>query len=214
MTRTVTLLFALALPGFAFGQSLEIVDVDGTHKLYLDPQDRLGVALEETSPTLAVPFVEDNTIAVPVTTADTVTAKGGADKIAVVFPTEPSPDPVGDTLLSGGTLQLFDILFDFDKRDVKPEARATLDPIGKTMRDHKDLKIRVIGHTDSLGGVEYNLKLSRERAEAVRQALVDWYGIDAQRIATEGRGLSEPIESNETEAGRARNRRVEVVRLD
>ena len=80
----------------------------------------------------------------------------------------------------------------------------------KVLRDNPDLRVTVEGHTDSVGSAAYNQKLSERRAQAVKRYLVR-QGIDPSRITTEGYGKSRPIASNETEEGRAKNRRADII---
>jgi len=100
-------------------------------------------------------------------------------------------------------------LFDFDKSVLKPEAKASLDSlIGKI----KNLTLEVViavGHTDAIGTVAYNQKLSVRRANAVKNYLVS-KGIEANRVYVEGKGKSQPVADNKTKEGRAKNRRVEI----
>ena len=77
-----------------------------------------------------------------------------------------------------------------------------------------DLKLRIVGHTDNQGSADYNLDLSRRRAASVVAALVSQYGVDADRLTAEGAGMTQPVASNDTEEGRAKNRRVELQRID
>lgn len=100
--------------------------------------------------------------------------------------------------------------FDEDSTAVRPNFRATLSRIGALLRTHQDLKLTVVGHTDSLGPELYNQKLSLDRADAVAQVLMQG-GIPFTRVATVGKGETEPIGDNNTEAGRAANRRVELL---
>ena len=100
--------------------------------------------------------------------------------------------------------------FDFNKATLKPEGKRLVDEAVKVMKDKPDLHVSVEGHTDSIGSVPYNQKLSERRANAVRDYLVS-QGIDASRIATRGFGKSKPIASNDTAEGRAENRRVEIL---
>ena len=80
------------------------------------------------------------------------------------------------------------------------------------MSDHPDWSLTIVGHTDSIAGTDYNLDLSRRRADRTRTALVAEYRVAAGRLRAEGRGESQPVEDNGTMAGRARNRRVELLR--
>ncbi len=99
--------------------------------------------------------------------------------------------------------------FDVGRAAVKPQLAGVLDKFAQSMRDHAATQIRIIGHTDSTGGDAINNPLSFERAASTRDYLVA-RGVAANRITIDGRGSREPIASNETESGRAQNRRVEI----
>jgi outer membrane protein OmpA-like peptidoglycan-associated protein len=99
------------------------------------------------------------------------------------------------------------ILFDFDSDKLKPSATPILNEVTSYLRSNHGVKVAVQGHCDNVGGMEYNLNLSRRRAKSVRQYLVN-AGIGADRLQSEGYGYSKPVASNKTEAGRAKNRRV------
>ena len=113
-----------------------------------------------------------------------------------------------------GKVAIYGILFDFDKDVIKPESKPTLDEIALLLTSQPELKLRVVGHTDNQGTAEYNLDLSQRRAASVVAALVSSYGIAADRLAADGAGMTEPVASNDTEEGRAKNRRVELQRID
>jgi len=102
-----------------------------------------------------------------------------------------------------------DAFFDFDKSVLKPEGRAKLDDLVSKIKDVNLEVIIAVGHTDSIGTVAYNQKLSVRRAEAVKAYLVS-KGIEKNRVYTEGKGKSQPIADNRTAEGRAKNRRVEI----
>jgi len=102
-----------------------------------------------------------------------------------------------------------DAFFDFDKAVVKPEGKAKLDELASKISGLDVEVIVATGHTDAVGNDKYNQRLSERRAEAVKAYLVS-KGIDAKKIYTEGKGKKQPVASNSTKDGRAKNRRVEV----
>lgn len=102
------------------------------------------------------------------------------------------------------------ILFDFDSDQLKSSAAGPLDDIAEVLEFYVDAPVQVIGHTDDQGSAEYNLGLSQRRADAVMEALAD-RGVDTGRMISAGRGFENPVASNDTEQGRAENRRVEVL---
>ena len=106
----------------------------------------------------------------------------------------------------------YGIYFDFAQATLKPESAPVLKEIAQALKDNPDWKLTVEGHTDNIGGDTYNLDLSKRRALAVKEALVAQYNIAPDRLANDGFGASRPVESNDTLEGRARNRRVELVR--
>lgn len=111
-----------------------------------------------------------------------------------------------------GILVKFDsgILFDVDKSDLKPDAQNSLKQLAVSLQNNPQTNILIIGHTDSTGTVTYNQELSLRRANAVKSFVIE-QGVNGVRLSTLGKGESEPIVSNSTAAGRAQNRRVEVV---
>lgn len=102
------------------------------------------------------------------------------------------------------------ILFDFDKTDLKPVAQENIKNLVASLNENPDTEILVIGHTDNTGTDRYNQGLSERRAQAVKNYAVS-QGLQASRMRTEGKSFHEPIADNDTEAGRAENRRVEIV---
>ncbi len=104
-----------------------------------------------------------------------------------------------------------DVLFDFDKADVRPDAAQALGRLATVIRGYPTGRVAIEGHTDAKGNDAYNQKLSERRAESVKSWLVEREKIAADRITTRGAGKSRPVADNSTEAGRQKNRRVEVV---
>ncbi len=123
-----------------------------------------------------------------------------------------SGDALESGLAQGGRADVYDIYFDFDSDRIRPESAPSLREIAAVLTRHADWRLAVRGHTDDIGGDAYNLVLSQRRAEAVKAALVAQYGIAPARLTTEGEGARRPVASNATLEGRARNRRVELVR--
>ena len=113
---------------------------------------------------------------------------------------------------SSGRVALYGILFDTDKAEIKPESKATLEEIAKFLRANPKLNLVVAGHTDAQGAFDYNVTLSKRRAAAVVAALVGQHGIAASRLTAFGAGMAAPVASNDDEAGRSKNRRVELVK--
>jgi outer membrane protein OmpA-like peptidoglycan-associated protein len=107
------------------------------------------------------------------------------------------------------------VQFAFDSAEILPQAVPNLQSLGKALASPQlaPYQIRIEGHTDSTGPTAYNQGLSQRRANSVKQYLVQHFDISADRLFTEGRGEDEPIDTNATRAGRAKNRRAEFVNL-
>ncbi len=105
------------------------------------------------------------------------------------------------------------INFDTDKDTIKKESRPRLDNAVAVMKKYPDIRIRIVGHTDSQGGYRHNIDLSKRRAKSVKNYMVE-QGIDESRIETEGVGPDQPVDTNDTAEGRARNRRIEFLIID
>lgn len=118
----------------------------------------------------------------------------------------------GNDLKATGHAAVYGITFDTDSATIKPESAQAIGEIAKLLKADTTLKIFVVGHTDGTGSVDHNLKLSQDRAQAVMQALTRDHGIAAARLKSFGCGPYAPVASNDTEDGKARNRRVELVK--
>jgi len=105
------------------------------------------------------------------------------------------------------------ILFDVNSDKLKPESYGTLKEMANVMKEYSDLKVKIVGHTDADGKDDANLDLSKRRAASVKAALAKEFGIDESRMETDGKGESEPIDKNDTPAGKANNRRVEFIKI-
>ena len=128
-------------------------------------------------------------------------------------PVEVKAPEMAKALSATGKIDIYGILFDVDKTELKPESRATLEEVARLLKSDPSLRLEVAGHTDNTGGADHNMKLSAGRAAAVVNALVNAYGIDKARLQPKGYGDTKPVASNDSEQGRAKNRRVELRKL-
>lgn len=115
-------------------------------------------------------------------------------------------------LQAAGHVAVYGIYFDTDQAEIKAGSEPTLKEMARLLQAQPGLKVYIVGHTDNQGALGYNLELSQRRAEAVAQALVQRLGVEAKRLGAKGVGPLAPIGSNDQEAGRAKNRRVELVK--
>jgi outer membrane protein OmpA-like peptidoglycan-associated protein len=144
--------------------------------------------------------------------------------VAVVHIVEPKPreqkmvvvkaDEMAKTIGSTGRVALYGIFFDTGKADLKPESSPTLQEIAGLLSSDPKLAVLIVGHTDNQGAYDYNLDLSRRRAESVVAALTTSFRADGKRLRAAGVGMLAPAASNDADDGRAKNRRVEVVKLN
>ncbi len=123
-----------------------------------------------------------------------------------------SAEEMKEKLETEGHVVVYGIHFDFDKADLKVGSEKTLTEMVKLMKANPDLRVEIQGHTDSTGDRSYNQRLSERRAKTVKAYLV-LYGIDASRMTVRGFGPDRPVADNDTEKGRALNRRVELKQL-
>ena len=105
------------------------------------------------------------------------------------------------------------ILFDVNSANIKPESYGTLKEMANVLKEYADLKVKIVGHTDADGNDADNLDLSKRRAAAVKATLAKEFSIDETRMETDGKGEGEPIDKNDTPAGKANNRRVEFIKI-
>lgn len=143
------------------------------------------------------------------------------EPVAALVIIEPKPMDTGNVvantdslykhLAEDGRIAIYGIYFDTGKAELKPESKPQLEEMAKLMNEHKTLKAFIVGHTDNQGTLDINLPLSQNRAAAVVNALVKDYKVDASRLNARGVANFAPVTSNASEAGRAKNRRVEMV---
>lgn len=129
-------------------------------------------------------------------------------------PEPPPPPPVVE--VKKEKIQVNEkIHFDYNRAVIRPDSFGLLEQIARVINEHPELKkIRIEGHTDNIGGAEFNLDLSRRRAQAVLDHLTKLGKVDGSRLEREGYGYEKPIDGNDTAEGRAQNRRVEFMILE
>lgn len=120
-------------------------------------------------------------------------------------------DTMGAELTKAGRIAIYTIHFDMDKAEIKPESEQTLREIAKLIQQSPGLNLYIVGHTDNIGTLPYNMDLSQRRAEAVVKALTSGHGVEPARLRSAGVGPLTPVAQNKTDDGRAKNRRVELV---
>jgi OmpA-OmpF porin, OOP family len=206
-------------PGW-FGPTMnQAAEEDGLSQIlaYNEPQERLLVGkTKDPQPTWYCVFVtayKDGVI--PQRLAEVVKKNRVLVHITVVTPEKMeqrmkfvSAADMATALKDTGKVALYGINFDTDKDTIRPDSKATLDEIVKLLASDPQVKLHVVGHTDNVGTAEYNLDLSRRRAAAVVKAV----GAAAARVDSFGCGFYAPVAPNTTDEGRAKNRRVELVR--
>jgi OmpA-OmpF porin, OOP family len=121
-------------------------------------------------------------------------------------------EAMGSDITAAGHVPVYGIYFDTGRSELKPESEAAISEIAKLLQKDEALKLYIVGHTDNVGAFDSNLKLSQDRAGAVVKALTGKHGIAAARLMAHGVASLSPVTSNDTEEGRAKNRRVELVK--
>jgi OmpA-OmpF porin, OOP family len=134
------------------------------------------------------------------------------EKQAMVQEVASSAEMFKNGLKESGHVEVPGIYFDTGKSELKPESNAAVAEVAKLLKADPALKVYVVGHTDNVAALDLNMKLSQARAEAVVQTLVTQHGIAAARLIGRGAGPLAPVASNDTEEGRAKNRRVELAK--
>ncbi len=123
------------------------------------------------------------------------------------------PESLASDISARGHASVYGIYFDVDSDAIKPESKPSLKAIADMLKTNSGLKVYVVGHTDMTGSIEHNMDLSLRRAKSVVKALVDRYGIPANRLQARGIGPLAPVGTNRTEEGKKLNRRVELVEM-
>ncbi len=143
---------------------------------------------------------------------DRIRFEDGAALVSNVRIAVGAPD-LRNKLLTEGKIVSYGIYFDVNKDVVKPESYGSLKEIATVLQENAGVRVKVVGHTDADGSDASNLDLSKRRAAAVKNELVNSFGIDPSRIETDGKGETQPVAPNNTTANKALNRRVEFIRL-
>ena len=207
-----------------FGPTLEqIADEDHVGQIlaYNEAQERVLVGkTKDAKPTYYYIFVtayKDGVI--PEALSSMVQKDRALAELVVIAPekmeekmTFVNAQEMSRSLEDSGKVALYGIYFDTDKDALRADSQPTLQEIAKLMSANPQLKLRVVGHTDNQGKTDYNLDLSRRRAASVVRELSSKYSVAANRLESFGCGLYAPVASNESEEGRAKNRRVELVK--
>lgn len=121
-------------------------------------------------------------------------------------------EAMGNDINSTGHVAVYGIYFDSGKAEIKPESDTAILQISGLLKNNESLKLYVVGHTDNIGTIDANMKLSKDRADAVVNTLITKFGIPATRLKSFGVASLAPVASNNTEEGKAKNRRVELVK--
>jgi OOP family OmpA-OmpF porin len=121
-------------------------------------------------------------------------------------------EAMGNDINSTGHVAVYGIYFDSGKTEIKPESDVAIEKISKLLMSNATLKLYIVGHTDNVGTIEANMKLSKDRADAVVNALITKYGMPATRLKSYGVASLSPVASNDNDEGKAKNRRVELVK--
>jgi outer membrane protein OmpA-like peptidoglycan-associated protein len=206
-----------------FGPTLDqIADEDqiGQILAYNEAQERVLVAKsKDAKPTYYYVFVTAYHDGVVPNRLEGIVGKDrGLVELIVVAPEQMekrmafvNADEMSKSLADSGKVVLYGIYFDTAKDTIRTDSQPTLQEIVKLLTSESKLKVRIVGHTDNQGKPDYNLDLSRRRAANIVRELTTKSGVAAERLDSFGCGLYAPVASNESEEGRAKNRRVELV---
>ncbi len=121
-------------------------------------------------------------------------------------------EAMGNDINSTGHVSVYGIYFDSGKAEIKPESDTAIQQISLLLKNNGSLNLYLVGHTDNVGTIDANMKLSKDRADAVVNLLITRYGIPATRLKSYGVASLAPVTSNDSEEGKAKNRRVELVK--
>jgi outer membrane protein OmpA-like peptidoglycan-associated protein len=187
----------------------DLVDLPTVHARVERPYpDEYWISLDEEFPLILKAHVAIGMVAAQ----PGMDAEAHHQVVRIDIPRTDRAAELAEQLRADGHVALDGIVFDFGSHALRPESEAAIAAAGEALSRNPDWRIRVEGHTDAIGSDTDNLELSRRRADAVRARLTEGYGVSGDRLTTDGYGETRPVDSNDTLAGRARNRRVELVR--
>lgn len=206
-----------------FGSTLEpIANEDGLQQIlgYNEADERVIVGKsKDAQPTYYYVFVtsyKDGLI--PDRLKGAITPGRALAELIVVAPqqmeqkmTFVTASEMSRSLAASGRIALYGLYFDTDKDVIRGDSQPTLEQIAQLLNSHPQLRLHIVGHTDNQGAAEHNLDLSRRRAANVVRELTGKYAISANRLDSFGAGWYSPVASNDSEEGRSKNRRVELV---
>ena len=215
---------AVACGGFDFRFATEVLPGPNMYvnlSQYRYMTALLGPAGASTQAVGILVSVAEASAFVQIIHADTGAAQGfipelktvAADK-PVIEPPPPQSEDVGDQLLTNGFVILSDLEFATGSSDLTAGSYESLIELAEVLRANNSLRVALVGHTDTVGGLEGNIALSRARAASVRSKLIEDFGVAPERLDAEGMGYLAPVAPNLTAEGRDENRRVEAVLLN
>ena len=143
---------------------------------------------------------------------DRIRFEDGAAMVSNIRIAVGTPD-MRNKLMTEGKLVTYGIYFDVNKDVVKPESFGTLKNIAQVLNEVPNVRVKIIGHTDSDGADAANLDLSKRRAASVKNELVKNFGVEASRLESDGMGEKQPVAPNDNPVNKALNRRVELIKL-
>lgn len=200
---------------YARDNSVNLSGIENTPRLLADKKYRVAVTVQKQRIKLYID--QDKVFDLPRGLAkdfkyNMIRFEGGIPLLGNVRVAAGLPD-MRSKLLTEGKLISYGIYFDVNKDIVKPESYPSVKEIASILNDNPDIKIKIVGHTDSDGNDQANLDLSKRRAASVKNVLVNDFSIDGARIETDGKGETEKVAANDSAVNKALNRRVEFIKL-
>ncbi|MEM1352558.1 MAG: OmpA family protein [Pseudomonadota bacterium] len=181
------------------------------------PDEIVTLLASATGDAAYLQIIEAQTKDLATTSGGSMVSAAGAQEPSALLPEwvmdDPEPLAIGQELLAAGRVVLRDLDFASGTAAMQNGSHPSLTALAEFLAEQPDVRIALVGHTDTVGGLAPNVALSLERASSVRALLIEEYGVSANRLDAEGMGYLAPVASNLTAEGRERNRRVEAVLL-